>query len=221
MNKHDQKITWKEVAPLNENRHAMGGAVFLDTLVVAGGHNGLADLHSVEFYQATLNKWEMATSLRTPRSGCALVASNEYVYVLGGWNIDGECLSCVERNCNLNANWEEFKPMQMPRRWLTAVMCGGFIYAIGGQTNSKHNTQTNTVEKYEFDEEKWVYVSSMNTERSSHAACVLNRKIYVVGGLDATGEAINTIECFDPITDSWTVVGNTDYELYMHSLTML
>ena len=109
--------------------------------------------------------------------------------------------------------------MQMPRIWFAAVNCRGVIYAIGGRCGK--NTITNTVERYDAGENKWTYVSSMITERSSHAACVMNDEIYVVGGLDASGNNINLIERYNPQTDSWTVVGRTDKKLLCHSLVAL
>ena len=112
--------------------------------------------------------------------------------------------------------------MQTPRRWFAAVICNGVIYAIGGQTNTKRKITTSTVETYDFDKDKWVYISSMITERRAHAACVMNGKIYVVGGLDASKNDVKSIEYFDPQTDSWSVVGNlTDLDLFNHSLIVL
>jgi len=58
----------------------------------------------------------------------------------------------------------------------------------------------------------------MNFERCSHAACVVNEKIFVVGGLKATIDEIKEIECYDPSTDSWSIVGAIDSKLYNQSL---
>uniref|UniRef100_H2XLW8 Uncharacterized protein n=2 Tax=Ciona intestinalis TaxID=7719 RepID=H2XLW8_CIOIN len=58
----------------------------------------------------------------------------------------------------------------------------------------------------------------MNMERSSHAACVAQNKIYVVGGLDSNRKVVKSIECYDDQTDKWSVVGETEVELYSHSM---
>ena len=47
----------------------------------------------------------------------------------------------------------------MPRIWFMAVVCNSITYAIGGLTNQK--IKTNTVEKYGFNEKKWIYVNNM------------------------------------------------------------
>ena len=217
---NNQVLKWQEVAHLHENREIMGGAVFRDTLVVAGGHDGNDSINSVEFYVAALDEWKAATPLPEPRCAFALVATDKHLYALGGW-INDECTASVQRISNLQKSWEDVAPLQMPRRWFASVICSGIIYAIGGQTDSEQDVTTNTVEKYDFAEEKWIYVSSMKAERNSHAACVMNGKIYVVGGLDSTNEAVNFIECFDPETNSWSIIGKNDSDIFNHSLIVL
>ena len=216
-NINDKNSKWEKVAPLKQKRCLMGGAVFHESLVVAGGWNQ-KDMASVEFYQGAVNEWKISSSLKQPRSCCALAASEQYLYVLGGMD-DEKCLSSVERTANLKEQWEQIQPMQMPRKWFSAVSCNEAVYAIGG--TSDKGKPTNTVEKYDLADDKWSYVNSMITERSSHAACVVNGKIFVVGGNNEFGEAVNTIECYNSLTDSWTVVGETDVNLIHHAIVPL
>ena len=219
MNMNDSTLKWKEVAPLRQKRYVMGGAVFRETLVVAGGSDE-NHLSSVEFYQAAINEWKIASPLCHPRSAGSLVGSDQHLYAIGGWT-NNKCLSSVERTWNLKENWQQVQPMQMPRKWLAAVNCNGIIYAIGGQVGDESKATTNTVERYNADENKWSYVSSMVTDRRAHAACVMNAKIYVVGGVNASNKVVNTIECYNPTTDSWSVVGETDTNVLHHSLIAL
>ena len=59
------------------------------------------------------------------------------------------------------------------------------------------------------------------TPRRLHAACVMNGKIFVVGGLDASGEAVKAIECYCQKTDSWKVVGRTEEKVFHHAIVAL
>ena len=221
INIKDPILKWKEVAPLNIKRQLMGGTVFRDTLVVAGGHNeDFEIMNSIEYYQAALNEWKFVSSLQNPRSGCTLVATDQHLFALGGF-VDGKSSASVERVKNLNEKWIEIQSMQTPRNEFAAVICDEAIYGIGGQTNLDKDERTNTVEKYNLAEEKWQYVNNMSTSRVAHAACVVNKKIYVVGGLNQLNEAVKSIECYDRTTDQWSVVGETDDALYHHSLIVL
>ena len=149
-----------------------------------------------------------------------MIADDHYLYVLGG-KANNKCLSSVERTRNLKEQWQQVQPMQTSRDWLAVVNCNGIIYAIGGQFGEESKTASITVERYDANKDKWSYVSSMITERSKHAACVMNNKIYVVGGMNASGEVVKTIECYNPLTDSWTVVGEIDANLFQHSIVAL
>jgi N-acetylneuraminic acid mutarotase len=51
----------------------------------------------------------------------------------------------------------------------------------------------------------WIKKANMPTPRLGLATCVVNGKIYAVGGYAAAGASgIKTVEEYDPITDSWT-----------------
>ena len=45
----------------------------------------------------------------------------------------------------------------------------------------------------------------MITPRGGAVAQVLDGDIYVIGGMDASGASVDTIEIYDPITNMWTV----------------
>ena len=43
----------------------------------------------------------------------------------------------------------------------------------------------------------------MPTARTYLAVCAVNGILYAVGGTDKRGEVFNTLEAFDPTTNSW------------------
>ena len=219
-----QNSAWEQVSSMNEARYVMGAAVYFDTIVVVGGADEQNyELASSEYYRIALDKWKtIAAPLNQKRSGHAVVSAGGYLYALGGFNNVDKHLSSVERLSNLTAaSWENIKPMQTPRRWLAAVNCDGEIYAIGGQAAYDNSTTMKSVEKYDFAVNRWKYVNDMNHERNSHAACVLQGKIYVVGGLNKSYQPVKVIECYDPGNDTWATVKSTQEQLFNHSLIAL
>ena len=58
----------------------------------------------------------------------------------------------------------------------------------------------------------------MNIEKIAHSACVLQDKIYVVGGVNKNCSLVKEIECYDLATDKWSIVGETVDKLYKHKL---
>ena len=106
--------------------------------------------------------------------------------------------------------------MITPRKWFAAVNYQNCIYVIGGKTQ-KGDDILSTTEKYNPIEGRWTFVRKLTFARFSHTASILQNKIFVVGGCNATGKAVKEIECYDTITNKWSVVGKTNFELFNHS----
>lgn len=51
---------------------------------------------------------------------------------------------------------------------------------------------------------EWVEAAPMPTERTNVGGAVIGRKIYVVGGLDGFGRALDTVEVFDVVKNTWS-----------------
>ena len=215
-------LAWESIAPMNEKRHLMGTAVFQNKIVVAGGATSCfiskTELASVECLDPEMNQWNGLPDLKQPRCSNALVSCNSCLYALGG-SCNDHALSSVERLRDLqDEKWENIEPLQNPRCHLAAVCCNDAIYAIGGESGVHKNDRFSSVEKYDTGFKKWIYVKEMNYARSYAAACVLDDKIFVVGGLDKSNHPVQVIECYDPSKDEWNVTQDMGRRLTGHSL---
>ena len=76
---------------------------------------------------------------------------------------------------------------------------------LGGWHASTENT--NKVERYDIQKNIWNFVSPMMERRYRPGVAVLGGKIYVLGGEEGWDRYHDTIECYDPITDKWELVG--------------
>ena len=50
----------------------------------------------------------------------------------------------------------------------------------------------------------WTYKTPMPTARCFLGSCVLDRKIYVIGGATSPSAVTSALEVYDPLTDTWT-----------------
>ena len=66
-----------------------------------------------------------------------------------------------------------------------------------------------------------MFIKEMNIKRRGHAACVMQNKIYVIGGIKANNGFVSEIECYDPLSNSWSIVGHTSEELVYHSVVAI
>lgn len=70
--------------------------------------------------------------LRTARTGAAVVAAGDYLYIIGGANAANRALDSIERFDVRTGLAEEFARLAVGRRWHRAVLAGDKIYILGG-----------------------------------------------------------------------------------------
>jgi N-acetylneuraminic acid mutarotase len=57
-------------------------------------------------------------------------------------------------------------------------------------------------------EDTWTYKADMHTARTFVSGCVVDEKIYVIGGAPSSSSVTSTVEMYDPTTDTWTRLAN-------------
>ncbi len=75
------------------------------------------------------------------------------------------------------------------------------IYVIGGYDGNNINGSVFTLDTIT---QAWSACAAMKTARNYTAACALNNQIYVFGGQDSSGDALNKAERYDPVANTWT-----------------
>ena len=218
-----QKLKWKEIASMKERRSDHCSALFEDRIVVSGGQRSDEPLNSVENYEVIANKWSVIESMNSCRSGHSMTVCNNRLYALGGVSDKSEQLKLqtVEMLQKLVGKWETGQPMNKARYRFAAVCLRGEIYAIGG--HSEEGIEK-SVEKFVPGDNRWCYVSDMNSPRWGHAACIFGEKIFVVGGRSKIKKESNEktmllMESYDPVNDTWLIISKNQFQgLYGHSL---
>ena len=209
---------WEEIAPMNELRSNFGAATWNGNLVVSGGCScSYRHTTSVELYEPHINKWRRIASMNESRSGHELVVADNKLFAIGGVNDDPDyvSLSSAERLDSVDGRWKIIKSMNEGRRSFAAVSCNDFIYAIGGYFPE---VIFQSVEKYDLCKDEWIFIACMSVERHYHKACVLQGKVYVIGGKKDGFENVKIMECYDPTTNHWNSFGETEEELYSHAI---
>jgi hypothetical protein len=98
----------------------------------------------------------------------------------------------------------------MPRRWSfgSAMILFTFVFVASACSNVSSPPTDSHVGAARIHEKPqspgtWTTKASMPTARSQLAVSVLNGILYAVGGTNDSG-VLNTVEAYDPTTDSWT-----------------
>jgi N-acetylneuraminic acid mutarotase len=138
------------------------------------------------------------------------------IYAIGGAGPVWQALGTVEVYDPDTDTWTSKSEMPTARQGLSTSVVNGKIYAIGGGAASSASYESvetfSTVEEYDPATDTWTRKSEMPTSRVCHHASVVDGRIYVIGGSDASTpddrSHVRTVEVYDPATDTWTQKGD-------------
>ena len=159
-------------------------------LIVAGGHDGLNRLNTVEVMDIQTLVWSTAAGLPHPYSNASAAICGDQLYMLGGNDTDGHTksvLTCsrtsllqLRSRTSSHPVWKRIS--DAPVYWSTCVAVDGELLAVGGR--DEQYEATSAVYKYEPTTDSWHLISNMPTGRYECLAAILptNEMIMMVVG---------------------------------------
>jgi N-acetylneuraminic acid mutarotase len=139
--------------------------------------------------------WQKLAPMPTARQELATAVLNGKIYVLGGYDKDGDSTDTVEVYNPSTNTWASAHSIPTAQNHNSAAVAAGKLYSFGGAS-----TRT-----YVYDPlgDSWSEVATMNYGHASTPAVgVINDKIYVAGGV---GGGNIRLEVYDPVANTWTV----------------
>ena len=113
-------------------RSFFGAAVIDEKLYAVGGAYGD---NSVEKMNPSTGEWSFVAPMKTGRWDHCVVALNEKLYAIGGYNEkDDQYLRSVEVYDPTRDEWSESIPISIARNGAHAFVHGGEIFVAGGKT---------------------------------------------------------------------------------------
>lgn len=224
---------WMVAAKLPEPRSEHGVTLLSDgRVLVAGGYNEMPAPHvlgSSATFDPKAETWTVAGDLNVARQGGQLVALPDGDAILIGGEVPGEtyqlALQSAERFDAETKTWRETPKMSTARKGMASVrLQDGRVLVIGGANGPPDgNRFLATAEIYNPTNNTWTLTrGQLNVARDQHLAVPLrDGRVLVVGGEGPW--YVNTLvtELYDPKTDSFVVVGNTNAPRYEASATLL
>jgi N-acetylneuraminic acid mutarotase len=140
----------------------------------------------------------------TERVSAAAAVVKGKIYVMGG---NGDYHNTNEMYDPTTDTWATKAPMPTPRKSFGIAVYQNKINVMGGLTESDgsyYDGITGVNEVYDPATNTWENKTSMPTRRIGINANVVEDKIYVIGGKNASGWIDEANEVYDPATDTWT-----------------
>ncbi len=222
--------TWSAGAPLVTGRafHTASVLPSGDVLVVGGEGTGAVPTASAELYSTANNTWSSAGNLGAARADhTATLLSSGKILVTGGRGAGGVSLSSVElfNPATSLTTWATIATLGTPRHGHTATLLpDGMVLITGGYDSASgylaetriYNPGGTTLQTM------WRVPPALTVPRAFHKAILLpNGKVLVVGGRTAAGVPVKTAELYDPVTISWTNLGEISLARSSSAITLL
>jgi N-acetylneuraminic acid mutarotase len=209
---------WVRKADLPTGRVMQSVAAVNGKIYVLGGFEGNPEARmgsrKVEVYTPSTNTWVKKADMLTGRGSLASVEVAGKIYVMGG--SPGAAfppVAAAEVYDPALDSWSKLPDMQEALDGATASLVDGKVFVIGGtqyDSLTQERISISTVEEYDPETKTWVKKTDMPTPRYALSSCVINGKIYVIGGMISTFQmvtpvfATKAVEVYDPQTDTWT-----------------
>ncbi|XP_022776314.1 F-box/kelch-repeat protein At1g67480-like [Durio zibethinus] len=179
-----------------------GVAVLNGKLLVIAGYSVInrtasasADVYQ---YDSCLNSWSKLADLNVARSDFACAEVNGIVYVVGGYGIEGECLSTAEVYDPDTDNWTLIESLRRPRGACFACGLNGKLYVLGGRSSFTIGN-SRFVDVYNPEKHTWYEMKNGCVMVTAHA--VLEKKLFCMEWKNQRKLAI-----FNPEDNSWKMV---------------
>ena len=150
--------------------------------------------------------WTTKAPMPTGRSNYVLAESNGILYAAGGYVGTASTLATLEVYDPATNTWRAKASMPTARHNAGGAFVGGILYVAGGYSYATGQPIA-TVEAYDPTTDTWTTKQSMKAARYGQGVAVVDGILYVMGGIGAGGGScfvLNTVEAYDPVTDTWT-----------------
>ncbi|KAG7230668.1 hypothetical protein INR49_025385, partial [Caranx melampygus] len=170
---------WLRIQPMQEARIQFQLNVLHGQLYATGGRNRSGSLSSVECYCPKKNEWTFVEPLKRRIWGHA--------------------------GTPLSDQWDFRAPMNEPRVLHAMISCRDRVYALGGRMDHVDRCfDVLAVEYYVPENDQWTTVSPMRAGQSEAGCCLLDRKIYIVGGYNwHLNNVTSIVQVYNTETDEW------------------
>jgi N-acetylneuraminic acid mutarotase len=200
--------TWETKTPMPTPRSQVSACTFNGKIYVIGGSSGPSSwtpVSTVYIYDPATDTWSTGADMPSPRTELSLISVQNKIYAIGG--IDGSSTGSksVDIYDPIANTWSNGSNMPTARGTMPACELDGKIYVFGGSNgNASGWNHYATLEVYDIATDNWSTKQEMPASLSHLTGCVLNNKIFALGGTQVDQNmTYAAMYSYDPKTDTW------------------
>ena len=193
----------KEYTRMITPRDCATAAGYQRTLIITGGKDDhYRRLATTELFDSTTGQWYTTSDLPLPHSSLRPVIKHNTLYLLGGYNQDGNLSPAVftaplDTLSSYQLKWSSHQDTPWCHSAPVSIQ-GRHLLTVGGvkETGSDHNNNvfTGDINMFNKVSHSWEVIGQIPSAREGPAAIsVADNTIVVVGGSDDMGQYTNTV----------------------------
>jgi len=188
--------TWESKTLMPTARGFLSSAVVNDTIYTIGGGYP-TPTNKNEAYNPATNSWTIKANMNVARINGRAGVVNGIIYVIAGYPNER---SCEAYNPQTNTWTSRSNFPESIGGVVSVAVFNELVYVFGGG----YYNGLKTVYAYNPQTDTWTKKSDMLTPRTVSQACLVNGKIYVIGGATSEYNPTDAVEEYDPVNDTWT-----------------
>ena len=204
---------WTTRPPLHHARVGLASATVKGQILAIGGFdpNMEPTFDFVETRRRTGDRtWHDLVALPTRRANLSAADLDGFVYAVGGIPKEGQISDAVDRYNPDAKAWGPSPKLPVGRAGAGVVGLNGLLYVAGGELPSTGPADqiTDSMITYNPTNMTWTPVTSMPTKRTRFRLVAARGQLYAIGGFSEAGQALATVERYDPGSHSWDTVAS-------------
>lgn len=208
---------WIKKTSMPQTSTAHTGCHVHDELYFFGGGTIFDDeyvhIDKISVYNPSLDSWKQ-TQRKLPIKASFMTSCilGDKVMLSGGVSfteIEWTFYNNVYLYDPIKDSFEVKNPYPLKNGDLNICNLNGNIYGVGGSDTNFYSV--NNVYVYNAINDTWQPKAPLNIARIGASLVVFNGKIYTIGGIlksETENTPLKSVEVYDPINDSWTLVSN-------------
>ncbi|CAM2107007.1 kelch-like protein 38 [Caretta caretta] len=209
---------WRLVEHMLVPRYSHRSIAYKNYIFSIGGIGEKQEiLNSMERYDSIYNIWENMANMPVAVLHPAVAAKDQRIYLFGGEDVMQNPVRLIQVYHISRNMWFRMETRMVKNVCAPAVLIGDRIIIVGGYTRR--------IIAYDTKANKFVKCADMKDRRMHHGAAVIKNKLYVTGGrcltADNTIQDSDSLDCYDPETDTWTLKGKLPHKLFDHGCLAL
>lgn len=192
---------WQEKRSLDAPRSGHALAVYAEQIYLIGGEDGQGVTGSVLLYDPGADTWSALTSKPLPAADIQAAALGGRIYVPGGRLGDGSISDRLDIYDPLADTWTDGTRLPKPLSAYALATFEGRMFLFGGWDGEQYSRAVYAYNPEADGGGAWETLTPMPTGRAFAGAAGSGGKIFVMGGKNEAGTALNVNEIYTPALD--------------------